>query len=420
MNIQLADIKVNGRFRKDLGDIRALASSIAELGLMHPIVINEDNQLIAGQRRLEACKLLAWKEIPVTVLSIKEIVTGELHENIARKDFTMSERFAILDEIERQRIGHKISKAKGDKLSPFQKDSKGRKSRSIVSQFTGISEGQLQKEKLILKAAQDNPVKFSQLVHKIDNGKMSVDGAYKEVRDELWRAQQLANTENLRLASNFRNLADKLNLLEGDFIEQAGKLIADSVDLIFTDPPYDEKNLSLYKDLGIMAHKLLRPGGSLITYIGQYAWHRILDLIEENSELKLWWTFCIQLQGPFPRYFDRQFVVKWKPLLWFVKGSRPSNPSFPKLETAKRNFLSDLIISKTPGKRFHKWGQSCTEAEYCIKFLTQENDLILDPFLGEGTTALACMKLNRKFVGIDINPKALEFTRANLLLNLSA
>jgi ParB/RepB/Spo0J family partition protein len=83
---------------------------------MHPIVVRDDNQLIAGERRLEACKMLGWKEIPVTILNIKEIIAGELYENLARKDFTMSERIAILEEIEKQRIGHRTSKAKGDTI----------------------------------------------------------------------------------------------------------------------------------------------------------------------------------------------------------------------------------------------------------------------------------------------------------------
>lgn len=131
-----------------------------------------------------------------------------------------------------------------------------------------------------------------------------------------------------------------------------------------------------------------------------------------------WWTLYILLAGPrFPRHFDRQFVVKIKPLLFFVKGSRPSNPCFPKAKNCKKNYLSDLIVSKTPGKRFHKWGQSTTEAEYCIKFLTGENDLVLDPFLGEGATAVACMNLQRRFVGIDIDPKAIEYTKSSLKLS---
>lgn len=54
-------IIVGFRYRKDLGDLRPLADSIAEVGLLHPIVVTAEGLLIAGQRRLEACRLLGWK-----------------------------------------------------------------------------------------------------------------------------------------------------------------------------------------------------------------------------------------------------------------------------------------------------------------------------------------------------------------------
>lgn len=65
-------IKIGKRFRKDLGDIDALARSINEIGLLHPIVITPDGELLAGQRRLEACKKLGWGEVPVRIIETKE------------------------------------------------------------------------------------------------------------------------------------------------------------------------------------------------------------------------------------------------------------------------------------------------------------------------------------------------------------
>lgn len=61
-------------------------------------------------------------------------------------------------------------------------------------------------------------------------------------------------------------------LFEGDFRAVAStKLLASSIDLIFTDPPYNGESLHLYKDLAQLADRVLKPGGSLITYFAQYA-----------------------------------------------------------------------------------------------------------------------------------------------------
>jgi ParB family transcriptional regulator, chromosome partitioning protein len=54
----LDDIIIGIRHRRDIGDIGSLARSVAEVGLLHPIVIRPDGVLIAGARRLAACKAL--------------------------------------------------------------------------------------------------------------------------------------------------------------------------------------------------------------------------------------------------------------------------------------------------------------------------------------------------------------------------
>jgi ParB-like nuclease domain len=66
--MQVADIKVGKRHRRDMGDIAALAESIEDIGLLHPITVDEKNRLLAGARRLAACKLLGWKTVPVNVV----------------------------------------------------------------------------------------------------------------------------------------------------------------------------------------------------------------------------------------------------------------------------------------------------------------------------------------------------------------
>ena len=64
-------IKIGDRTRKELGNVNTLAKSIAEIGLLHPVVITLDNFLIAGERRIAAVKLLNWKTIPVRRMPFK-------------------------------------------------------------------------------------------------------------------------------------------------------------------------------------------------------------------------------------------------------------------------------------------------------------------------------------------------------------
>src|ERR1700687_142721 len=100
----IPDITIGDRHRRDLGDINGFASNIAEVGLLHPIVVRPDGLLIAGLRRLAACKKLGWQSIRVSVVDLEQITRGEFAENAYRKDFLPSEIYEIwraLEPIER-------------------------------------------------------------------------------------------------------------------------------------------------------------------------------------------------------------------------------------------------------------------------------------------------------------------------------
>ncbi len=58
--------------------------------------------------------------------------------------------------------------------------------------------------------------------------------------------------------------------------------------------------------------------------------------------------------------------------------------------------------------------QPATESEYLVKALTHERGLVVDPFLGSGTTGVACKRLDRRFVGCDVDRKAVEISLGRL------
>lgn len=86
------------RIRQDIGDLGPLKESIAKVGLINPILIDETNTLIAGYRRLASCKELEWTEIEVQIIQVNgdaiHLLDMELAENLHRKDFTSEELLA--------------------------------------------------------------------------------------------------------------------------------------------------------------------------------------------------------------------------------------------------------------------------------------------------------------------------------------
>jgi len=97
--IAITDVTVGKRHRYDLGDIAGLAESMTEVGLLHPIVITENNRLVAGERRLAAARSLGWEEIDAsvckTVGDAASMLRAEADENTCRKAFTPTEAEAI-------------------------------------------------------------------------------------------------------------------------------------------------------------------------------------------------------------------------------------------------------------------------------------------------------------------------------------
>lgn len=82
-----------------------------------------------------------------------------------------------------------------------------------------------------------------------------------------------------------------------------------------------------------------------------------------------------------------------------------------------KGFLKDGIkISGKAGQKKvnHKWEQDLDWCLYYISKLTKENDLVLDPFIGSGTVAIACKKLNRRFIGIDVNQEYVDIANKRL------
>lgn len=112
MKVRIQDIKIKSRIRIDTGDISDLMESISKFGLLNPITVTEDFDLIAGFRRLEACKALGMTEIECNVVAIHSKIDRlfiEADENLTRKDLSVREIERYEDE-KRYLLAHGVQK----------------------------------------------------------------------------------------------------------------------------------------------------------------------------------------------------------------------------------------------------------------------------------------------------------------------
>lgn len=196
---------------------------------------------------------------------------------------------------------------------------------------------------------------------------------------------------------------DSVRLICGDFAEVAQDLQADSFDAIITDPPYPKEYLHLYGLLAKEAARLLKPGGSLLAMAGQSYLPDVFNLM--TPHLAYQWTLSyLTPGGQSPQIWPRKINAFWKPVLWFVKGDYAGN-------WHGDVFKSDVNDND---KRFHHWGQSESGIARLVESFTRPGDVVLDPFVGGGTTAVVCHNLGRRFVGIDIDAEQVAITRRRL------
>jgi site-specific DNA-methyltransferase (adenine-specific) len=165
------------------------------------------------------------------------------------------------------------------------------------------------------------------------------------------------------------------------------------VDAVVTDPPYHREHLPLYGLAAEHAARLLPPGGSFLALCGQHAVGQVIADCERH--LRFWWL-CGMRHNSLARLPGKWVCVTWKPAVWFVKESRRAGDT---------NCPMDLRDGGGADKEFHEWGQPVPWFRYWIDALSDEGGTILDPFMGSGTTGVACARLGRRFVGVEIEER---------------
>lgn len=189
--------------------------------------------------------------------------------------------------------------------------------------------------------------------------------------------------------------------------------IADnSIDLIFTDPPYPREYLPCYGWLAREAMRALKPGGFLIAMSGGLYLNKIYRMFDDagltyfyemthkhgNGNSPTVWIGHDKRESPYP------IVARTKPIIIYSKGA-----SWPRV-----GGVLNFFESQGNSKMYHHWGQDVESARYYIDYFSAPGDLVLDPFIGGGTTLVACGLIGRRCLAFDTDMSALAITRNRL------
>ena len=375
-------------------ELEALTADIKANGVLHPVVIDEYGNILDGHHRY-AIDHKAPTRV-VSGLSPDEKIAYTIRANVARRNLSSEQTREIAKQ--QKQIAANLREADPKKWT-----------QQAVGALLGVARNTVS-DWFITNVGADNTNKTP-----TPDARVKLNTPAKEViavRVESGESQQQIAADFGVSQATVSNIAKKANEAEekaearrqsvanrkdvgglylGDFRDIGHQIPDASVDLIFTDPPYDRKAIELYDGLGEFAARVLRPGGSLISYVGQI---QLPDALADlSAHLRYWWTCSCYHSGPqLLRMNEYGIVNGWKPIVWFVKETRGD----------KTTFINDVATGSRE-KSHHEWQQSEEEARYFIELLTEKDGFVVDPFCGGGTTPAACIGLGRKWCAFEID-----------------
>lgn len=231
-----------------------------------------------------------------------------------------------------------------------------------------------------------------------------------------------------------------ISIIEADALVELSSLPDESIDLIIADPPYNlgkdygNNNDRLSKDDYLdfsdkwlsEAKRVLKARGSLYVFMGFRHISHIYQILE--TELKMnfvnWicWHYTQGIgktKGFSPRHDDILFFSKTKDFTFNLDSVRVPQKYYRKVNNMRGANPGDVwefshVHYCNENRQIHPTQKPEGLIERMVLCSSNEGELVLDPFCGSGTTLRVCQQLNRKALGIEVNPEYVQMTKDRL------
>jgi site-specific DNA-methyltransferase (adenine-specific) len=243
--------------------------------------------------------------------------------------------------------------------------------------------------------------------------------------------------------SQYTILDERFSIALGDAIDCLRELPDASVDFIITDPPYNlglfmkkrGTNMNKLRDGHFAAsgwddlnfndwvlemdklfsecHRVLKKKGNLIMFMSIIKVETLIALAEKHKfyykTVGVW-----HKTNPIPRNMNLHFINSTETWIYLVNDG--TTGTFNNDGKA----IHDFIETSTISTKERKFGKHPTQKpigllNHFVELLSNENDVVLDPFMGSGSTGVSCKELNRKFIGIELNSDYFELAKKRIL-----
>lgn len=390
----------------------ALRASIERFGVLVPITVDQNGLVLDGHHRKRIAEEL---KVPYDRL-VRHCADDDERREIAHT--LNADRRQLTDEQRRSVAAALFSQGHSERAVAAVVDVSPATAHRLKEELTASGEAVLPDSTVGLDGRKQ-PSRRPQVIARDDKEQERAQSALSLVPDvnatRTLDVKRLERVAREREADRRRavyvepqTVSGSVDIRHGDFREVLANLSA--VDAIITDPPYpkayweeySEKNV--YEDLGLLAQRILKPNGVLAVMIGTRL--EMLDSVDSQIGRYMRRRHRAIYLTPGQRWRDNleRVATGYKPILIY---SHPEATDLP--------WINDDVFTSAgtneADQRFHHWGQNEEGFAQLVERLTKPGQLVVDPFLGGGTTALVCRDLGRRFIGCDVDAAAVSTSR---------
>lgn len=417
MECKIADIRPHPKNFKIYGNEELpqdFLDSIRANGILVPLIINEDNTIISGHRRWRAAQSVGMETVPVEIVRYKD----ELAERDAiitynrQREKTFSQRMAEAEEIkaiEADRARLRILASQNNKsgreiaaVEMFPQQEKG-KTRDKVAQSIGLGSGRTyDKAARVCEAANQGDDTAKKLIRAIDQGKTTINKAYQTVVNQQKKTErdQAAQKSEEVVADPIQQKPvvkqgqwwklGKHRIYCGDTSQPIFWKQIPSAAFAFADPPYNTAAAEWDKNF-IWQHDWMTDKAAVVAVTpgieGLYGFARITTMPYK-------WSLACWIDNGMTR--GAVGFGNWIYISLFATGS---------VFRQAQDFVRVSINATETTETTHKGRKPSGLMAWLIGTYSSDGNIIIDPFLGSGTTLLVAEKMNRTCWGGEINPE---------------
>ncbi len=218
-------------------------------------------------------------------------------------------------------------------------------------------------------------------------------------------------------------------LMQGDCLELMKNIPDGSVDLILTDPPYNIARNNNFKTMGRAGidfgewdkgfnqfawlseiPRILKPNGSVVIFND---WKNIGEIAKHCESLGLTIKDMLRWEktNPMPRNRDRRYITDFECAIWLT--NKCAKWEFHRLSEAYQRpvFRYPVVMG---ANKFHPTQKPVKLLEDIILIHSSIGEVVFDPFMGSGSTGVACVNTNRNFIGIELDDTYFEIAKQRI------